>query len=62
MPNSSAENASRVSGWPATAGVGPRDYGDHEWGWAMAPEVSPRRARAVLVALSLAAFAFITTE
>ncbi|MEU8425513.1 MFS transporter [Micromonospora sp. NPDC048835] len=28
----------------------------------MAPEVSPRRARAVLVALSLAAFAFITTE
>ncbi|MEU7841529.1 MFS transporter [Micromonospora sp. NPDC049114] len=28
----------------------------------MASEVSPRRARAVLVALSLAAFAFITTE
>ncbi|MBM7493391.1 DHA1 family L-arabinose/isopropyl-beta-D-thiogalactopyranoside export protein-like MFS transporter/DHA1 family inner membrane transport protein [Micromonospora luteifusca] len=28
----------------------------------MAPEVSPRRARAVLVALSFAAFAFITTE
>ena len=28
----------------------------------MAPEVSPRRARAVLVTLSLAAFAFITTE
>ncbi|MEO3769256.1 MFS transporter [Micromonospora sp. B9E7] len=31
-------------------------------GVAMAPEVSPRRARAVLVALSLGAFAFITTE
>ncbi|PYC66681.1 MFS transporter [Micromonospora arborensis] len=28
----------------------------------MAPEVSPRRAKAVLVALSFAAFAFITTE
>ncbi|WUR57748.1 MFS transporter [Micromonospora chokoriensis] len=28
----------------------------------MTPEVSPRRARAVLVALSLGAFAFITTE
>ncbi|MBM0202850.1 MFS transporter [Micromonospora sp. STR1s_5] len=28
----------------------------------MAPEVSPRRAKAVLVTLSLAAFAFITTE
>ncbi|MGW5556970.1 MFS transporter [Micromonospora sp. NPDC003944] len=28
----------------------------------MTPEVSPRRARAVLVTLSLAAFAFITTE
>ncbi|MEU8211507.1 MFS transporter [Micromonospora sp. NPDC049044] len=31
-------------------------------GGAMTPEVSPRRAKAVLVALSLAAFAFITTE
>ncbi|MEU7800825.1 MFS transporter [Micromonospora arborensis] len=31
-------------------------------GVAMAPEVSPRRAKAVLVALSFAAFAFITTE
>ncbi|MEV1157700.1 MFS transporter [Micromonospora chokoriensis] len=29
---------------------------------SMTPEVSPRRARAVLVALSLGAFAFITTE